>query len=385
MKIICDDKIPFLRGVFEPYAEVVYLPGAEICASDVRDADALIVRTRTRCDAALLQGSSVRVIASATIGYDHIDTAWCSGHGIEWANAPGCNAGSVAQYVESALLTLSRLHGLDLGAQTLGIVGVGHVGSKVEQLARRLGMRVLLCDPPRAAAARLTVGTVSPAFSPAPAGDDSLAVPVSSTDQTSPAFFPTPASVTPHAAEDFCSLDDLVAGSDIITLHVPLDDSTRYMFDATQLASMRPDQILINTSRGEVVNCSALRDLLARCHAAGISPSDHTPGGPGVAVLDVWENEPNIDRELLRLVDIGTPHIAGYSADGKANGTTAAVRFVARRLGISPLRDWSVSPDSIPPATYPGYDVTRDSDALKSTPDNFEFFREHYPIRREYY
>jgi len=348
MKIICDDKIPFLRGVLEPYAEVVYLPGAAICAADVRNADALIVRTRTRCDAALLQGSSVRVIASATIGYDHIDTEWCSGHGIEWSNAPGCNSGSVAQYVESALLTLSRLHGLDLGSLTLGIVGVGHVGSKVEKLARRLGMRVLLCDPPRA-------------------------------------FFPAPAGVTPHAAEDFCSLDDLVAGSDIITLHVPLDDSTRHMFDATRLASMRHDQILINTSRGEVVDCLALRDLLARRHAAGISPSDHTPGGPGAAVLDVWENEPDIDRELLRLVDIGTPHIAGYSADGKANGTTAAVRFVARRLGISPLRDWFVSPDSIPPAAYPGYDVTRDSDALKSTPDNFEFFREHYPIRREYY
>ncbi len=359
MKIICDDKIPFLRGVFEPYAEVVYLPGAAISAADVRDADALIVRTRTRCDATLLQGSSVRVIASATIGYDHIDTEWCSGHGIEWANAPGCNSGSVAQYVESALLTLSRLHGLDLGSLTLGIVGVGHVGSKVEQLARRLGMRVLLCDPPRAAAARLTVGTVSPTFSPTPAG------------------------VTPHAAEDFCSLDDLVAGSDIITLHVPLDDSTRYMFDATRLASMRRNQILINTSRGEVVDCSALRDLLARRHAAGISPSDHTPGGPGAAVLDVWENEPNIDRELLRLVDIGTPHIAGYSADGKAAGTTAAVRFVARRLEISNLSNWSVSPDSIPPATYSGYDVTRDSDALKSTPDNFEYFREHYPIRRE--
>lgn len=351
MKIVCDDKIPFLRGVFEPYAEVVYLPGAAIGAADVRDAAALLTRTRTRCDAALLEGSSVRVIASATIGFDHIDTSWCESHGIAWANAPGCNAGSVAQYVESALLTLSRLHGLDLGELTLGIVGVGHVGSRVARIACRLGMRVLLCDPPRAAA--LNSGH------PAPDGFAG----------TSP--------------EDFCDLDSVLTDADIITLHVPLDDSTFHLFDYARLASMRRDQILINTSRGEVVDCSALRDLLARRHAAGISPSDHTPGGPGAAVLDVWENEPAIDRELLRLVDIGTPHIAGYSADGKAAGTAAAVRFVARRLGISNLSNWSVSPGSIPPATYSGYDVTRDSDALKSTPDNFEYFREHYPIRRE--
>ncbi|MBO4536323.1 MAG: 4-phosphoerythronate dehydrogenase, partial [Bacteroidales bacterium] len=268
MKIVCDDKIPFLRGVFEPYAEVVYLPGAAITAADVRDADALIVRTRTRCNCALLEGSSVRVIASATIGYDHIDTAWCSEHGIEWANAPGCNSGSVAQYIASALKVLAERFDLDLGNTTFGIVGVGHVGGKVARVAQALGMRVLLNDPPRAAA---------------------------------------------EGPDGFVSLDDLIAGSDIITLHVPLTSETHHLFDAGRLSQMRPDQILINTSRGEVVDGEALKSALRARRLA-------------TAVLDVWEHEPDIDPELAQLVEIATPHIAGYSQDGKAAGTTAAVR-----------------------------------------------------------
>ena len=177
MKIVCDNKIPFIRGVFEPWAEVVYLPGAETTPAVVRDADAVVTRTRTRCDAALLAGSSVRVVASATIGYDHIDTAWCEAHGILWRNAPGCNSSSVKQYIAAVLCTLARRHGLRLDALTLGVVGVGNVGSKVAEAAAQLGMRVLLCDPPRARA---------------------------------------------EGAEGFVDLDTLVAQSDIVTLHVPL-------------------------------------------------------------------------------------------------------------------------------------------------------------------
>ena len=323
MKIVCDDKIPFLRGVFEPYAEVVYLPGAAITSSDVRDADALVTRTRTRCDSALLEGSSVRVIASATIGYDHIDTAWCSEHRIEWANAPGCNSGSVAQYISSVLVVLASRFDLDLGNMTLGIVGVGHVGSKVARVAQALGMRVLLNDPPRALA---------------------------------------------EGSDGFVSLEELIAGSDIITLHVPLSDSTRYLFDAARIGIMRPDQILINTSRGEVVCGDALKEALRN-------------GLLKAAVLDVWEHEPDIDPELAALVEIATPHIAGYSLDGKAAGTTAAVRVVARALGINELTDWSAN---LPPAAgNDTYDVTRDSDALKSDLSFFEHLRETYPVRRE--
>lgn len=324
MKIVCDDKIPFLKGVFEPYAKVVYLPGAAICAADVRDADALVVRTRTRCGRALLEGSTVRVIASATIGYDHIDTAYCESHGIAWSNAPGCNSGSVAQYVGSALGVLAEKFGFDLSGLTLGIVGVGHVGSKVARLAQALGMRVLLNDPPRALAE-------------GPAG--------------------------------FVSLDELIAGADIITLHVPLLDSTRHLFDASRLSEMRPDQILINTSRGEVVCGDALKRALKA-------------GRLKAAVLDVWEHEPDIDPELASLVEIATPHIAGYSADGKANGTTAAVRVVANALGIAELYDFAVKLEPVSPDA-PEYDVRRDSARLKADIKSFEQLRSEYPVRRE--
>ena len=340
MKIVCDDKIPFLRGVFEPYAEVVYLPGAAISAADVRDADAIVTRTRTRCGRALLEGSSVRAIASATIGYDHIDTAYCESRGISWSNAPGCNSGSVAQWVRSVLETLARNHGFALADRTLGIVGVGHVGTKVAALARELGMTVLLCDPPRAAA---------------------------------------------EGPQGFVSLEEIIDRADIITLHVPLDASTKYMFDVKRIATLRPDQILINSSRGEVVDGDALKTALKSRRLLA-------------AALDVWENEPEIDPELAALVEIATPHIAGYSLDGKANGTSAAVRFLARQLGIAELTNWQVrlpvaaSNDPYEVTDDP-YDVTRDSDALKAVLSgdaaaiarDFERLRETYPVRRENY
>ena len=348
MKIVCDNKIPFIRGVFEPWAEVVYLPGAETTPAVVRDADAVVTRTRTRCDAALLAGSSVRVVASATIGYDHIDTAWCEAHGILWRNAPGCNSSSVKQYIAAVLCTLARRHGLRLDALTLGVVGVGNVGSKVAEAAALLGMRVLLCDPPRARA---------------------------------------------EGAEGFVDLDTLVAQSDIVTLHVPLsregEDATWHLFDASRLAAMRPDQFLINSSRGPVVDGAALRAALQAKALRG-------------AVLDVWEGEPEPDRALMALLDIATPHIAGYSADGKANGTRMSVRTVAAVLGL-PLADWR--PADIPAPAQPlefsldasgksrqevlseailhTYDILADDRALRAHPERFEQLRGDYPVRRE--
>ena len=148
-KIVADNKIPFLKGALEPYAEVVYAPGKETTAEMVKDADALITRTRTICNESLLAGSKVKVIATATIGFDHIDTAWCESHGIIWRNAPGCNSWSVKQYITALLLHLGQSRGLDLSKMTLGVVGVGNVGSKVAEAAEILGMRVLLNDPPR--------------------------------------------------------------------------------------------------------------------------------------------------------------------------------------------------------------------------------------------
>jgi len=149
MKIVADNRIPFLKGVLEPYAEITYYPGAEITADKVKDADALIVRTRTRCNKALLDGSKVKFIATTTIGFDHIDTEYCRQHNIEWANAPGCNSGSVMQYIAGALAFLSQKHQFIYSEKTLGIVGVGNVGSKVAMVASALGMKVLLNDPPR--------------------------------------------------------------------------------------------------------------------------------------------------------------------------------------------------------------------------------------------
>lgn len=363
MKIIVDNKIPFIKGVLEPYAEVLYLPGKETTPEIVRDADALITRTRTICNEKLLQGSSVKVIATATIGFDHIDTEWCEANGIWWTNAPGCNSWSVKQYISSVLVSLAARHGLDLSRTTIGVVGVGNVGSKVAAAASALGMKVLLNDPPRVR------------------GNNYPVIP--GVDR-----------------EAFSDLDTIVREADIVTLHVPLtkegQDATWHLFDAGRLSQLKPAQILINSSRGPVVDNQALKAALKS-------------GGLKAAVLDVWEGEPNLDAELVSLLDYSTPHIAGYSADGKANGTMMSVRAVAGKFGL-PLTDWR--PEEIPAPTHGlhkgpeaqvftldaagktrqqvlteavlyAYDVAVDSEALRGELTAFERLRGDYPVRRE--
>lgn len=347
MKIVCDNKIPFLRGVFESCADVVYIPGDSISSDDVRDADALIVRTRTRCDRFLLEGSSVKVIATATIGYDHIDTEWVESAGIVWHNAPGCNSASVAQYVASVLSVLSIKHSIDLEGLTLGVVGVGNVGGKVAQVGESFGMKILLNDPPRASR---------------------------------------------EGNDRFVSLDELVSCSDIISIHVPLymdgENRTFHLFDEGRIADMKPDSFLINSSRGEVVDNAALRKALAENLIRG-------------AVLDVWEGEPLIDSSFAGMLELATAHIAGYSADGKANGTGTAVRAVSEVLGL-PLTDWTPSDIPLPEqslefsiessdrrtalkeAVLHTYDVRNDSLALCSDCSAFERLRGEYPVRREF-
>ena len=349
MKIVCDNKIPYLKGVLEPYAEVVYLPGAQTTPDVVRDADALVTRTRTICNEALLKGSAVKVIATATIGYDHIDTKWCEQNGIAWENAPGCNSWSVKQYIASVLCVLAQKHGFSLEGTTLGVVGVGNVGSKVAEVASLLGMKVLLNDPPRA---------------------------------------------RKEGPEAFVSLDEIMHECDIITVHVPLqkegEDATWHLFDEARLAALEPRQILINSSRGSVVDNRALKDVLKA-------------GGIKGAVLDVWEGEPTLDEELVNLLDISTMHIAGYSADGKANGTSMSVQTLARHLGL-PLTTWRA--EGIPAPVQPlefsldasgkslqqvlseailyTYDVRDDSNLLRENLSDFERLRGDYRIRREF-
>lgn len=355
MKIVIDNKIPFIKGALEPYADVVYLPGKETTADVVRDADALITRTRTICNESLLSGSKVRAIATATIGFDHIDTGWVEENGIFWTNAPGCNSASVKQYISSVLVNLARIHSLNLEGMTLGVVGVGNVGSKVAVVGRALGMKVLLNDPPRA---------------------------------------------RKEGPEGFVSLDEIISGADIISVHVPLEkdgpDPTFHLFDAARIARLGNGRILINSSRGPVVDNVALKEALKRHALKG-------------AVLDVWEKEPELDRELLGLLDLATPHIAGYSADGKACGTMMSVRAIAARLGL-PLEDWT--PSGVPAPTHGSncgpealdftidavgrteaevlaeailhcYDASIDCEALRSRPEDFEALRGDYPVRRE--
>ena len=349
MKIVADNKIPFLKGVLEPYAEVVYLPGAEIDRKDVKNADALIVRTRTKCNKDLLEGSKVKFIATATIGFDHIDTVYTKNNNIRWQNAPGCNSGSVMQYMTTALLYIAKKHQFNLADKTIGIIGVGNVGTKVARIADILGMKVLLNDPPRA---------------------------------------------RKEADQSFAELPEIKEKADIVTLHVPLnmkgEDKTYHLVDKEFLSEIKGDAFLINTSRGEVVDNQALKEHLQNKKSGG-------------AMLDVWEHEPAIDEELLDLCDIGTPHIAGYSADGKANGTAMSVQAVSRFYNLG-LEDWY--PAKVPPPPDPvidldqmsgfgqelvthvvnrTYELAYDDQNLRKYTEAFEQQRGDYPLRREFH
>ena len=339
MKIVIDDHIPYLRGQAERLGECVYLPGSEISAADVRDADALIVRTRTHCDAELLQGSSVRFVVTATIGFDHLDTDFLDGAGIGWTNCAGCNAASVAQYVGSSLYLLRR-DGLISASAVVGIVGVGNVGTKVAQLCRELGFRTLLNDPPRAVV---------------------------------------------EGGQGFCPLEQIAQEAEVITFHVPLSADgpwpTRHLVDASFLQNLALRPVIINSSRGEVVATSALIEAL-------------DAGRVRAAVVDTWEDEPHISLPLLRRAYIATPHIAGYSADGKACGTQMALQAVAQAFGKSlsfNIQAPAIASDYVyrlagaddAPIAVQLYNPMVDSQALKAAPERFEQLRGHYPLRRE--
>ena len=348
MLIVADSKIPFLEGVFEPYADVRYLDPGEITPETVRDADALIVRTRTKCNAALLEHSRVGIVATATIGTDHIDINWGITHGIVCASAAGCNAASVAQYMNSALLRVSLRHNVDLRGKTLGVIGCGNVGTKVAAAAAALGMNVLLNDPPRVCKEKLS---------------------------------------------GFVDLETIQREADFITLHVPLWDAeygpwrTEHMADEAFFRGLKRKPFFFNASRGDVVDESALKDAIKSGLISG-------------AVLDVWHNEPEIDRELLSLVDFATPHIAGYSADGKVNGTAMSVEAVAKHFGIEPLLNFfpakvpapanpvitldPASPHPLADAVFVSYDIEVDDAALRAAPEQFEVLRGSYRVRREF-
>lgn len=338
MKVIVDNKIPFIKEAIEKIADqVVYVPGTDFTPELVKDADALIIRTRTHCNRGLLEGSNVRFIATATIGFDHIDTEYCRKAGIAWSNAPGCNSASVAQYLQSSLLLLELSKGKKLSKMVIGIIGVGNVGSKVAQVAHELGMQVLLNDLPRQ---------------------------------------------DKEGSSTFCSLQTLAEKCDVLTFHVPLYKEGKYktfhLADNNFFHNLKRRPVIINTSRGEVIDTQS---LLSALETGTISD----------AIIDVWENEPEINTTLLNKVFLGTPHIAGYSADGKANATRMSLDSLCRFFNIKanyqitpPRPEISTIVASSPTEAYlQMYDPRRDSETLKAHPELFERLRGDYPLRRE--
>lgn len=347
LQIVADNAIPFLQGVLEPYGNVTYLPGEEISNSDVLSADALFVRTRTACNEKLLKDTSVKMVATATIGMDHFDKDFLDSAGIFYTNAPGCNADSVCQYVTAALIEIAEKISRPFSHLTLGIVGVGNIGGRISKVANRLGFRVLCCDPPKQEMGMLREGV---------------------------------------------SFECICKESDIITFHTPLTFGGRFptyrMFNSQTLPELGKPCWVINASRGEVVENDALLFALEQKLCLG-------------AVLDVWENEPTIDKRLLSQTLIATPHIAGYSLDGKANGTTEVVRQFGKFFRIKELENYKV----VIPKDFPfgeldlsgilspigqlkkicslAYDIRKDDLSLRNAPENFEGLRKNYPRRRE--
>ncbi|MEI6753868.1 MAG: 4-phosphoerythronate dehydrogenase PdxB [Paludibacter sp.] len=348
MKLIIDNKIPYIRGAFEGVAEVVYLPGSKTTPEIVIDADAIVTRTRTICNEKLLAGSSVKFIATATIGYDHIDTDYCEANGIQWTNAPGCNSKSVEQYIASTIMVLAERKGWNLSEKTIGVVGVGNVGSKVARICEIFGMKVLRNDPPRERV---------------------------------------------EGSEQFVSIQQVMEEADIISLHVPLnmkgEDATFHLGNESFLSALKKKPVLINSCRGEVIETKAVKNALESGKLSGF-------------VCDCWENEPDIDLELLALTDIATPHIAGYSKDGKATGTLMSVQAISKYFGLG-LESWQptgVEEPNEPVFELDGaglteqqilskailhtYDIRNDDRDFRNNVAQFEQLRGDYPTRREF-
>ena len=355
MVILVDENVPYGREAFGLLGEVRTAHGRKISREMLADVDALVVRSITKVNCDLLDGTPVRFVGTCTIGEDHVDKAWLKAMGIAFSSAPGCNANSVGEYITAALLYLAERHGLSLAGMKLGIVGVGNVGKRVRQKAEAMGLQCVLNDPPR--------------FD-AEGGD--------------PIFRP---------------LEEIL-DCDFITFHVPIEKTgpyaTWHLADADFLSRMKPGAILINSSRGPVVDNQALK-LALRGEALR------------AAVLDVWEGEPRVDTELLERVDIATPHIAGYSFDGKVNGTRQV--YEALCASLNRPAEWDPTPllpepdcpqlavdpsetGALSGAVRAVYEIMSDDARMRDmlaldTPEErsawFDRLRKEYPRRREFF
>ena len=348
MKIVIDSGIPFIRGIFESVATVVYIPGIKITKTEIIDADALIIRTRTHCDRKLLHDTNIKVICSATIGYDHINTKYCESMGIKWHTVPGCNANSVAQYFLASLSVLSNVEKFSFDKITVGVIGYGNVGKLIVNYCKTLGIRTLVNDPP-----------------------------LSEIDSS---IIYTP-------------LNEVIEGSNILTFHTPLTLEGKYstyqFVDYKLLCKAQPKTSVINTSRGEIIN----EEDLIRLKFSGII---------GHTIMDVWMNEPDINQNLLYSNLLSTSHIAGYSADGKFNGTLGCVRHICNEFALPPLENNMVFPptplnsnliadcldkrfeDIFSEVILQTYNILEDSKLLKNNYLSFEAIRNNYPTRREF-
>lgn len=334
--IIIDSAIPFIKGVFDKVADVTYLPSWQMDSNAVRNADALIVRTRTRCNANLLDNTAVRYIFTATIGIDHIDTDYCTSHGIKWKNAAGCNASSVAQYIGSVLSLWAKRGNMPLIGKTIGIIGHGHVGKEVEILARMAGMNIMLNDPPLCDA----------------------------------------------GYSGYFSFDDIAEKADVLTFHTPLTFTGKYatyhLLNKGNISKLKRRPLIINAARGGVLDEHALLSVI-------------DSGIVDCCAIDCWENEPSINTALLSEAFVATPHIAGYSADGKYNATKLTIEAVAECLNLKPEPGDTLPPKTVvatdmehlPQLLLESYPIEADSDILKRYPEKFETFRNGYPYRRE--
>lgn len=353
MRLLADENIPLLDPFFAAFGEIRRLPGRAIDRAAVADADALLVRSVTRIDRALLDGSPVKFVGTCTIGTDHLDLAYFAEAGIAWSSAPGCNARGVVEYVLGALFALAERRGADLAARTYGVVGAGQVGSRLVEVLRGLGWKVLVCDPPRQA----------------------------------------------REGGDFVGLEEIIRRCDVISLHTPLvrdgADATWHLLDGARLAQLKPGCWLINASRGAVVDNAALKA--------------HLQGGIDLeVVLDVWEGEPQVDVELAALCRLATPHIAGYSLDGKLRGTEQIYQaFCAWRgeqaqvelaqllppawLGELVLHEQADPAWALAMVCRAVYDPRLDDAAFRRSlladteqrRAGFDALRKHYPMRRE--
>lgn len=349
MKILVDENMPYARELFSRLGEVRAVPGRPIPTDALTDADALMVRSVTKVNEALLGDKAIKFVGTATAGTDHVDQPWLAQAGIGFSAAPGCNAIAVVEYVFSALLMLAERDGFTLADRTVGIVGVGNVGGRLQKRLEALGIKTLLCDPPRA-----------------DNGDEG----------------------------DFRSLDDLVAEADVITFHTPLYKEGQYkslhLADEALIRRLKPGTILINACRGPVVDNAAL----LKCLEAGQALS---------VVLDVWEPEPDLNLALLDKVDLGTSHIAGYTLEGKARGTTQVFEAYSQFIGqpqevalstLLPVPEFGrislhgpLDQPTLKRLVHLVYDVRRDDAPLRKVagiPGEFDKLRKNYLERREW-